>query len=99
MKKHFFFFFFFLALIVIGLCLSGMGAVIPEMAQQFSVSYSVVGRVFLFHGLGYFVSILLAGILGDIINQVSSDVLRRFGGRIELEVVAEAEIVVGRGSA
>jgi len=71
LKKQFLIVPFFLALIVIGLGLSGMGAVIPEMAQQFSVSYSVVGRVFLFHGLGYFVSILLAGILGDIINQVS----------------------------
>jgi len=71
LKKQFLLIPFFFVLIVIGLGLSGMGAVIPEMAQHFSVSYSVVGRVFLFHGLGYFVSILLAGILGDIINQVS----------------------------
>ena len=71
MKKQFLLIPFFFALIVIGLGLSGMGVVIPEMAQHFSVSYSVVGRVFLFHGLGHLLSILIAGILGDIIDQVS----------------------------
>jgi len=71
LKKQFLLIPFFFALIVIGLGLSGMGVVIPEMAQHFSVSYSVVGRVFLFHGLGHLLSILIAGILGDIIDQVS----------------------------
>ncbi len=71
MKKQFLLIPFFLALIMIGLGLSGMGVIIPEMAQHFSVPYSVVGRVFLFHGLGHLLSIFIAGILGDMINQVS----------------------------
>jgi len=60
---------FFLALIVIGLGLSGIGSVVPEMTKQFGVTSAVMGRVFLFHGLGYFISIMIAGFLGDIMQK------------------------------
>jgi fucose permease len=60
---------FFLALIVIGLGLSGIGSVVPEISGQFGVSSAVIGRIFLFHGLGYFISIMVAGFLGDIIQK------------------------------
>jgi len=67
---------FFLALIVIGLGLSGIGAVVPEMTRHFGVSSAVMGRIFLFHGLGYFISIMIAGFLGDITQK---SFLLRFG--------------------
>lgn len=58
---------FSLALVVIGLGLSGGGSVVPEIAGRFGVPYAEAGRVFLFHGLGYFVVLILGGILGDFV--------------------------------
>jgi fucose permease len=60
---------FFFALVVIGLGISGVGTVIPEISRWFSVSYAVVGQVFLFQGIGYFLSLLVGGILGNLISQ------------------------------
>lgn len=56
-------------MIIIGLGLSGIGSVVPEMTKQFGVTSAVMGRVFLFHGLGYFISIMIAGFLGDIMQK------------------------------
>lgn len=67
MKKLAFLMLFSLALVVIGLGLSGAGSVIPEMAERFSISYALAGRVFLFHGLGYFVTLIFGGMLGDFV--------------------------------
>ncbi len=58
---------FALALVVIGLGISGAGSVIPEVAEHFSLPYAATGRVFLVHGLGYFVSLMVGGILGDFV--------------------------------
>ena len=69
MSKNYLLVPFFLALIVIGLGLSGIGSVVPEMTKQFGVTSAVMGRVFLFHGLGYFISIMIAGFLGDIMQK------------------------------
>lgn len=58
---------FALALVVIGLGVSGAGSVIPEVAEHFSIPYASAGRVFLFHGLGYFTVLIFGGILGDFV--------------------------------
>ncbi len=76
LSKNFLLIPFFLALMIIGLGLSGIGSIVPEMSKQFAVTPAVIGRVFLFHGLGYFISIMIAGILGDIIQK---SLLLRFG--------------------
>ncbi|MDK2897038.1 MAG: hypothetical protein PWP04_1158 [Candidatus Atribacteria bacterium] len=60
---------FALGLVVLGFGLSGVGSVIPEISERFSIPYSVVGRIFLFHGAGYFLSLLFAGFLGDMVSQ------------------------------
>ncbi len=60
---------FFFALVVIGLGISGVGAIIPAIAQSFSLPYAVVGSIFLFQGIGYFLSLLVGGVLGNIISQ------------------------------
>ncbi|MCX6091161.1 MAG: MFS transporter [Candidatus Atribacteria bacterium] len=60
---------FILGLIVIGFGLTGIGSVVPEIATQFHVSPGVIGQVFVFHGLGYFLSLMLAGFLGDLIQK------------------------------
>lgn len=67
MKNAFLLVPFFLALVVIGLGLSGAGSVIPEIAEHFAIPYALGGRVFFFHGLGYFVVLILGGILGDFV--------------------------------
>jgi len=58
---------FFLALVVIGVGISGAGSVIPEIAERFSLPYALSGRVFFFQGLGYFLALILGGILGDFV--------------------------------
>lgn len=57
------------ALVLIGFGLSGVGSLIPEIADHFNVEYAVASRVFLFHGLGYFFAILVAGFLGDLLSR------------------------------
>jgi len=58
------------ALVLIGFGLSGVGSLIPEIASHFRVDYAIASRVFLFHGLGYFFAILLAGFLGDLLSRL-----------------------------
>lgn len=67
MKKALLLIPFSLALVVIGFGISGIGSVIPEFTVEFAVSYATVGRVFFFHGLGYFLTLVLGGMLGDFI--------------------------------
>lgn len=67
MKKALLLIPFSLALVVIGFGISGIGSVVPEFTAQFAVSYAMVGRVFLFHGLGYFLTLVFGGMLGDFV--------------------------------
>lgn len=60
---------FFFALIVIGLGISGVGTVIPAISESFSLPYTAVGQIFLFQGIGYFLSLLVGGFLGNIASQ------------------------------
>lgn len=60
---------FFFALMVIGLGISGVGTVIPAISRSFTLPYAVVGRVFFFQGIGYFLSLLVGGFLGNLISQ------------------------------
>ncbi|HSV31267.1 MAG TPA: MFS transporter [Atribacteraceae bacterium] len=60
---------FALGLIVIGFGISGTGPVVNAIARNFAVSPDIVGRVFFFQGLGYFLSILAGGFLGDMLRQ------------------------------
>ncbi|MCS7241346.1 MAG: MFS transporter [Candidatus Caldatribacterium sp.] len=60
---------FSLVLVVIGFGVSGIGSVIPEFTERFAVSYAAVGRVFLFHGFGYFLTLVFGGMLGDFVSR------------------------------
>lgn len=65
MKRRLLLFPFSLALVVIGLGLSGAGSIIPEVAARFAVPYAAAGKIFFFQGLGYFVTLIFGGMLGD----------------------------------
>lgn len=69
MAKRFLLIPFFFALIVIGLGISGVGTVVPALSESFALPYAVVGQIFLFQGIGYFLSLLLGGLLGDLASQ------------------------------
>ncbi|MEN3186242.1 MAG: MFS transporter [Atribacterota bacterium] len=69
MTKRLFLVPFFFALIVIGLGISGVGTVIPAISRSFALPYPVVGQIFLFQGIGYFLSLFVGGFLGNVASQ------------------------------
>lgn len=54
-----------LTMLILGLVASTIGPIIPWVVEEFAISFGVVGRIFLFNGLGRVLTSVLIGFVGS----------------------------------